>query len=276
MRRRSTLAPECLSQDLGTRTIDVARRRQQGDAGSLGKAAKLLHRNGRRRRLQLLQVAPAKLVKALGPVPVPFAQLGARGHLPGPEVQVEALLRNPPWPQAVDEHPGPAVRFRTLVHPFHLDPHDVAPSDAHRRTPSSSMSSTLRTLRHWNALGSRAACSSSPSPSAIRIEARAFGGRSTSSSSSTASPIHSRSTLRLAETLAEKASRTGPWLPTVAHRSASTWTWAGSPARSSIARAKACSRSTPPDAPPRVWKTASRPAASSSSNATRSSSLLPK
>src|SRR5437870_2773507 len=81
-------------------------------------------------------------------------------------------------------------------------------SDAHRFTPSRSINSTLRTLRHWNADGSRAACRRSPSPRAMRIEARAFGGRSTSSLSFTASSIQPRSTLRLALTLDEKASLT--------------------------------------------------------------------
>ncbi|GBC85558.1 Polyprenol monophosphomannose synthase [bacterium HR11] len=70
--------------------------------------------------IQFGKVPPTKLLPAGRVVAEPAAEFMARGDVPEPAVETEALLREAPGPQALDEKAHAVVGFRRVIHP--LDP----------------------------------------------------------------------------------------------------------------------------------------------------------
>lgn len=64
---------------------------------------------------KLLEVAPAELIEALGPVPEPSPQLGARRKVAVPIVEFGPLAREAPRPEAIDEHAVAVRGFGRVV-----------------------------------------------------------------------------------------------------------------------------------------------------------------
>ncbi len=73
--------------------------------------------------LKLLDVASAELLKAAWFVPEPLPELGARGQLLLPVVELGSRARDATWPQPVDQHAITVLWFRRLIRALQADIH---------------------------------------------------------------------------------------------------------------------------------------------------------